>query len=108
MDSTKIRVYLVEDHTVVRQGMVALLDTTDDLKVVGEAGDGRKALAEIAELNPDLVLCDLALPGLGGLEVIKRVRALEPAPRVVVLSMYHDHIWVHQMVPLLHMPTNTC
>lgn len=94
MSADVIKVYLVEDHTIVRQGMIALLETTDDLKVVGEAGDGRTALEEIPVCRPDLVLCDLAMPGLGGLEVIKRLMSQPNPPRVVVLSMYHDHIWV--------------
>ncbi len=92
--SDLIRVYLVEDHTIVRQGLEALLETTDDLVVVGQAGDGRTALTEISEVNPDVVLCDLALPGLSGLELIKRLGQDDAAPRVVVLSMYHDHAWV--------------
>ncbi len=94
MTSEPIKVYLVEDHTIVRQGMVALLETAEDMCVVGEAGDGRTALEEIPRCNPDLVLCDLAMPGLGGLEVIKRLKTQDDPPRVIVLSMYHDHIWV--------------
>ena len=90
------RVYLVEDHTIVRQGLEALLETTDDLVVVGQAGDGRTALAEIPSLKPQVVLCDLALPGLSGLEVIKRLGEDEDSPRVVVLSMYHDQVWVQR------------
>ncbi|MCA9542114.1 MAG: response regulator transcription factor [Myxococcales bacterium] len=92
----RIRVFLVEDHTIVRQGLVALLETTDDLEVVGEAGDGRSAVEQIEKLLPDVVLCDLALPGLGGLEVIKRLELLDPPPKVVVLSMYHDAVWVQR------------
>jgi len=89
-----IRVFVVEDHTIVRQGLVALMDTADDLEVVGEAGDGRSALAAILEIRPDVVLCDLAMPGLSGLEVIKRLQDEADPPRVVVLSMYHDPVWV--------------
>ncbi len=89
-----IRVFVVEDHTIVRQGLVALLETADDLHVIGEAGDGRSALEKILELRPDVVLCDLAMPGLSGLEVIKRLQDEETPPRVVVLSMYHDPVWV--------------
>ena len=74
----RIRVFLVEDHTIVRQGLVALVETTDDLEVVGEAGDGRSAVEQIEKLLPDVVLCDLALPGLGGLEV--RCGALRSGP----------------------------
>lgn len=89
-----IRVFVVEDHTIVRQGLIALMDTADDLEVVGEAGDGRSALEKILEIGPDVVLCDLAMPGLSGLEVIKRLQDADAPPRVVVLSMYHDPVWV--------------
>lgn len=89
-----IRVFVVEDHTIVRQGLIALLDTADDVEVVGEAGDGRTALSMIVEMQPDLVVCDLAIPGLSGLEVIKRLQDEARPPRVVVLSMYHDPVWV--------------
>ena len=92
--SEPIRVFVVEDHTIVRQGLVALLETADDLTVIGEAGDGRSALTQILEQRPDVVLCDLAMPGLSGLEVIKRLQDEAEPPRVVVLSMYHDPVWV--------------
>lgn len=91
-----IRVFVVEDHTIVRQGLVALLQTAGDVEVVGQVGDGRAALTAIAEARPDVVLCDLALPGLSGLEVIKRLEQQADAPRVVVLSMYHDAVWVQR------------
>lgn len=94
--TTPVRVMLVEDHTIVRQGLVALLDTAEDMEVVGEAADGRRALELAAEVQPDLVLCDLALPGLGGLEVIRRLADMSRPPRVVVLSMYHDNVWVQR------------
>ena len=96
MSDTRIRVVVVEDHKIVRQGLVALLDTADNLEVVAEVGDGRTAVTRCEELRPDVLLCDLAIPGLGGLEVIKRVRALQRPPKVVVLSMYHDHVWVQR------------
>ncbi len=92
--TTRIRVLIAEDHTIVRQGLVALLNTADDIEVVGEAGDGRAALEQVEAFSPDVLLCDLAMPGLSGLEVIKRLQSLEVAPRVVVLSMYHDAEWV--------------
>ena len=96
MGEAKTRVFLVEDHTIVRQGLVSLLETAADLEVVGAAGDGRTALTQIEALGPDVVICDLALPGLSGLEVIKRSRAFERPPAVVALTMYHDRIWIER------------
>ncbi len=78
---------LVEDHTVVRQGLRALLGATPDLEVVGEAADGAEAVRLVAELKPDVVVMDLSLPGLHGTEAIKRLRAVSDA-KVVVLSMH--------------------
>lgn len=89
-----IRVFLLEDHTIVRQGLVALLDTAEDVEVVGQAGDGRRALDEILELDPDVLVSDIAVPGLSGLEVVKRLRDAGCLARVVMLSMYHDPEWV--------------
>lgn len=95
--SDRIKVFVVEDHTIVRQGLIALLGGNEDIEVVGEAGDGRTAVELIPERAPDVVLCDLALPGLGGLEVIKRLKeTMEKPPAVVVLSMYHDQVWVQR------------
>lgn len=91
-----IRVYVIEDHTIVRQGLVALLTSAGDIEVVGEAGDGRSGLAGVLELKPDVLVTDLALPGLGGLEVIKRVHDADDAPKCIALSMYHDHVWVQR------------
>jgi len=94
----KIRVFVVEDHTIVRQGLIALLESCEDLLLVGEEGDGRRALAAIPEAQPDVVLCDLALPGLSGLEILQRLQELESPPKVLILSMYHDPVWVQRAV----------
>lgn len=96
MTGDMIRVLLIEDHTIVRQGLIALLSTADDITVVGEAGDGRTGLAAAEALSPDVVVCDLAMPGLSGLEVIKRLVELPDPPRCLVLSMYHDTVWVQR------------
>ena len=91
-----IRVLLMEDHTIVRQGLVALLSTADDIEVVGQVGDGRTGLAEAQRLHPDVMVCDLSVPGLSGLEVITRLHQGDNPPKCLVLSMYHDHVWVQK------------
>ena len=96
MSEARIRVFLVEDHTIVREGLIALLQTDSAIDIVGSASDGRSALAQIETLQPDVLLCDLALPGLSGLEVIERAASFPNPPRVVVLTMYHDAIWVQR------------
>jgi two-component system NarL family response regulator len=87
MDET-IRLMLVEDHAVVRQGLVALLSAEDDLEIAGACGDGVAAVEMYRQLKPDVVLMDLQMPKLGGVETIKRIRAEAPAARVIVLTTF--------------------
>jgi DNA-binding NarL/FixJ family response regulator len=83
-----IRVLVVEDHNVVRQGIVALLKMADGLKVVGESADGVQAIAEFRSHKPDVTLIDLRLPRLSGVEVIQRLRMETPQARFIVLTTY--------------------
>lgn len=91
--TTKIRVLLAEDHHVVRQGLRALLETVPDFEIVGEAADGRHVLLEVERLRPDVLLLDLMLPELHGLEVARRV-ARRTSTRVVILSMHDNEGYV--------------
>ena len=84
----KIRVLIVDDHHVVRQGLAALLRSSDDVEVVGEAADGREAIGKHAALQPDVTLMDLQMPNLGGVAAISNIRAASPAARFVVLTTY--------------------
>jgi two-component system response regulator NreC len=83
-----IRVVVVDDHTLMRQGLVGLLDEDPDLVVVGQAGDASTALDTIEETRPDVVLMDVGLPGVSGLELTVRVKRIVPDIRVLVLTMY--------------------
>jgi DNA-binding NarL/FixJ family response regulator len=78
----------VEDHNVVRQGLVALLNLVEDIQVVGEAADGEEAVVQFRSHHPDVTLIDLRLPKLSGVEVIQRVRSETPQARFVVLTTY--------------------
>jgi len=84
----QIRILVVEDHEVVRQGLVALLSSTDELEVVGAVGDGEEGVAEYRRLLPDVTLMDLRLPKLGGVEAIQKIRAEFPQARVIVLTTF--------------------
>jgi DNA-binding NarL/FixJ family response regulator len=88
MAETVIRVLVVDDHPVVRGGLVGWLDQQPDLEVVGEAGDGLEALARVAETRPDVVLMDLRMPRMDGVTAIERLAAAHPAVRVLVLTTY--------------------
>lgn len=85
-----LRIMLVDDHAVVRMGFRLLLDTTSDLRVVAECGSGEEALQCFAEVNPDVVVLDLSMGGMGGLETLSRLLAKWPATRVLVLSAHED------------------
>jgi DNA-binding NarL/FixJ family response regulator len=83
-----IRVLVVDDHPVVRSGLVGMLEVEDDLEIVGEAGDGEEALVRVAALAPDVVLMDLRMPRLDGAAATARITAEHPATRVLVLTTY--------------------
>ena len=85
-----LRIMLVDDHAVVRMGFRLLLDTTSDLRVVAECGSGEEALKSFAEVNPDVVVLDLSMAGMGGLETLSRLLAKWPGVRVLVLSAHED------------------
>ena len=90
------RVLIADDHAVLRSGLRLLLDAQPDLKVVGEAADGREALKLAADLQPNLILLDLTMPGLGGMEALPVLRKTVPAARVLVLTMHDDEGYLRQ------------
>ena len=85
-----IRVLIADDHAVVRQGLRTFLDLQEDIEVVGEAADGEQAVAEAERLEPDVVLVDLVMPRMDGVETIRRLHERVPAARAVVLSSFID------------------
>jgi DNA-binding NarL/FixJ family response regulator len=85
-----IGVLIVDDHAVVRAGLEQLLQTAEDIELRGSAGDGAQALAMVLEREPDVVLMDLSMPGIDGVEATATIRAARPATRVVVLTSFSD------------------
>ena len=92
----KIRVLLADDHAVVRAGYRVLLQNTDDIEVVSEADSGERACRAFADLQPDVVVMDLTMPGIGGLEAIRRMVARDANARILVFSMHEDTVFVEQ------------
>ncbi|MEV6490430.1 response regulator transcription factor [Actinoplanes sp. NPDC051633] len=85
-----IRVLIVDDHAVVRRGLAQLLQTTDDLRLAGEATHGEEAVVMAAELRPDVVLMDLSMPGMDGVQATSRILAVQPETHVLVLTSFSD------------------
>jgi two-component system, NarL family, invasion response regulator UvrY len=92
----KLRVLLVDDHAVVREGYRRLLEATGEIAVVAEADSGEAAYANFVTCTPDVVVMDISLPGIGGLEALRRIRAREPAARVLMFSMHADPVFIER------------
>lgn len=90
MSDHGIRVMLVDDHAVVRMGFRMLLEGSDDIKVLGEAESGEDAVRQFAALKPDVIVMDISMPGIGGLEAIDRILAKDPNTRILALSAHED------------------
>jgi two-component system, NarL family, response regulator NreC len=93
-----IRVLLADDHTLFREGIRALFAAEGDIEIVGEAADGEEAVRKTADLRPDVVVMDIMMPGMNGIEATGRIRASHPETRVLVLSMYDDEEYVQRLL----------
>jgi two-component system response regulator NreC len=92
----KLRVLLVDDHTVVRQGLRRILASDEQIEVVGEAGDGRTAVELAQRMQPHVVVMDVALPELNGIEATRQLTKRAPSVRVLMLTMHADDVYVRQ------------
>jgi DNA-binding NarL/FixJ family response regulator len=90
------RILLVDDHTVVRSGIRALLEGSDEVEVVGEAANGREAVEMVGELNPHVVLMDVAMGELNGIDATRQITATHPEARVLILSMHGDEQYIFE------------
>jgi len=90
-----IRIYIADDHTIVRDGLAVMLQVHSDITVVGSGSDGRQAVREIEQLHPDIVIMDIAMPNLNGIEAALLLRDVAPAVKTIMLSMYatKEHIF---------------
>lgn len=94
----KIRILLADDHAVVRQGFKMILAAQPDMEIVGEAGNGREALDLAGQLQPDVIVMDVAMPELNGIEATRRLSDLSPRTRVLALSMHKDSVYVREIL----------
>ena len=95
---TTIKLLLVDDHAVLRAGLKTLLNAQPDMEVVAEAGDGNEALYQFVESSPDIVLMDISMPGLTGMEVTREIKKLNSEAKVLVLTMHDDESYLHKML----------
>ena len=96
--SKPIRIMIVDDHAMVRKGMKAFLQEFDDIQVIGDAPDGWKAIEGVKELKPDVVLIDLMMPGIDGIETIERLIAIQPKIGIIVLTAFAEEDKVSQAI----------
>ena len=95
-----MRILVADDHAVVRSGLKAILQSQPDFELVGEAATGEEAVAKTRELLPDVLVLDIGMPGLNGLEAARIIRAEAPAVRIVVLTMYDDEAYLQQFLQI--------
>ena len=93
-----VKILVVDDHTIVRQGLKALLEAQPGFRVVGEADNGREAVKKAQELSPDVVIMDIAMPILNGLEATRQIKRVLPEVKVLALTMYNDEEYVFQIL----------
>ncbi len=94
----RTRIMIADDHVLVREGIRALLALHDDVEVVGEASDGKEAITMADKLRPDIVLMDISMPGLGGLEATVEIKKTNPDIKILVLSQYDDKEYVRRFL----------
>jgi DNA-binding NarL/FixJ family response regulator len=94
----KIRVLLADDHTILRDGIRALLEDQQDIEVIGEAEDGQSAVKMAAQLDPDIVIMDIAMPLLNGLEATRHIRRDSPQVKVLILTMHENEEYIRQVL----------
>src|ERR1051326_7430577 len=94
----RIRVLLADDHAVVRQGFKMILAAQPDLEIVGEAGNGREAVELAEKIRPDVIVMDVAMPELNGIEATRRLQSSAPHTRVLALSMHKDSVYVREVL----------
>jgi len=90
----KVRIVIAEDHTILREGLRSLLSANANFEVVGEAGDGREAIRQVKKFKPDLILSDLSMPRMNGMEAIREIKRESPATKILVLTVHRAEEYI--------------
>lgn len=98
MQNKKTRILLADDHSIVRQGFRMILSAQPDMEVIGEASNGREAVEQSAALQPDVIVMDVSMPELNGIEATRRIAETTPRARVLALSMHRDSVYVREIL----------
>jgi len=100
MTDRPIKIFLADDHTIVRQGLAKLLEAESDLEVIGEAEDGREAINKVQKLKPDIVIMDIAMPLLNGIEATRQIKKILPQTKIIILSMHSHDRYISELIGL--------
>ena len=100
MNNKTITIFLADDHTIVRQGLAKLLEGEPNFKVVGEAENGREAVVKVEKLQPDVVLMDIAMPMMNGIEATRQIRRSCPQTKIIILSMHSHDRYISELFSL--------
>lgn len=95
---SKIKVFLADDHSIFREGVRSLLEKVPDIEVVGEADDGQEAVTKVSQLKPDVVVMDIAMPVLNGLEATRQIKRKQPSIKVLILTMHETGQYLSEML----------
>jgi len=94
----KLRIYLADDHAILREGLKLMLGAIPNCEIIGEAGDGRKALEEIENLKPDMVILDISMPGLSGIDISQKIKKYYPDIKIIILSRHDNEEYIDQLL----------
>lgn len=100
MNPDSVRLIIADDHLLVREGLVSLLNHEPDFQVIGQAGNGDEAIRSVSQLQPDLILLDITMPGLTGLEAMAQITRLAPRVKIIILTMHEEEAFFFEALRL--------
>jgi DNA-binding NarL/FixJ family response regulator len=98
MENKKVTVYLVDDHVILREGLKLILNSLPYLEIIGEESDGAKAYQEIDQIKPNLLILDISIPSLSGIEIARKIRRYHPSIKIIILSRHDNEEYIQQMI----------